>query len=450
VNIREWLYFWILSIRGQNTGANYRRFLKETRAGIPADSQRKLLVRLLDHCKQNVPYYRELIRQFGEDYREDPVSYIQQFPILTKDIIRQRFEDLKSADLPHRHWYYNTSGGSTGEPARFIQDWEYDAWIYAGTLLFAKLVGSEVGLGEILLWGSMHDIIQGSDSWQARAINRLTNTTMLNSFRMSPETTREYIRVVNRSKARLITAYVETLYQMATFAEQEDIPLHTDAAIISSAGMLYPFIREKVEKVFGARVYNRYGSREVGDIACERPDRQGLWVAPWMNWVEIVDPSGRRLPEGNEGEILVTSLGNYAMPLIRYQIGDRGILAPGSESTEQVLQEVVGRSSDIVVNREGTVIHGGYLAGILYYKDWIKEYQVVQKQLDHIRFRIVPGSSDCPPDDLGDITAKVKLVMGEDCRVDYEFLDEIPRVGTSGKFRFLISEIQQLTPEKNN
>jgi len=87
------------------------------------------------------------------------------------------------------------------------------------------------------------------------------------------------------------------------------------------------FMREKVEEVFGCPVYNRYGSREVGDIAGECKYHQGLHVLPWGSYVEIVDEAGNLVEPGVEGRILVTCLTNYAMPLIRYDIGDRGALA---------------------------------------------------------------------------------------------------------------------------
>ncbi len=101
-------------------------------------------------------------------------------------------------------------------------------------------------------------------------------------------------------------------------------------------------MREKIQQVFQCRVYDRYGSREFGDMVCENPNMDGLWVAPWGCYLEVVDTHGQRLPDGVEGEILVTSLTNHAMPLIRYKIGDRGVLTPQAHRNEnggQVLRK---------------------------------------------------------------------------------------------------------------
>ena len=190
-------------------------------------------------------------------------------------------------------------------------------------------------------------------------------------------------------------------------------------------------------------MFNRYGSREVGDIACERPGVEGLWIAPWGNYVEIVDEKGNPVPDGVEGEILITSLTNYAMPLLRYQIGDYGVLAPQKDTryAGRIFQGLLGRSGDMFRTRNGTVVDGGYLEYQLYYKDWIDKFQIVQRSYSSIVYRIVRSGSDFKQAELARIAAKTKLVMGDDCNVAFEFVDDIPTSG-SGKFRYYISEVQ--------
>src|SRR5439155_9041734 len=116
-------------------------------------------------------------------------------------------------------------------------------------------------------------------------------------------------------------------------------------------------------------VYNLYGSREVSDIACQLPGLNGLWIAPWGSFVEIVDDAGQAVPPGTEGNILVTCLTNYAMPLLRYQIGDRGALLEGhdwSVAGIQVLKQISGRSVDVFRTRDQTLVDGEYFTHLLY------------------------------------------------------------------------------------
>jgi phenylacetate-CoA ligase len=444
INLRKWLYFALVGLRGQALGAYYERLLQEVQNGIPLDTSKKLLIQLLDHCKQSVPYYAEVIRDIGDSFYEDPEEYLRRFPILTKDIIRSRFDELKSTDLPRRKWYFNSSGGSTGEQIRFIQDWEYATRSGAIKLLYSKLAGGEIGEREVRLWGSLRDIIDGGEGWRAQLINKITNTVFLNAFRMTPEQMREFIAILNTTRPKIILAYVDAIYELARFSERTGLAVAPQAAIMTTAGTLYPFMREKIEGVFQCRVLNRYGSREVGDIACERPGYKGLWVAPWGNYIEIVDSAGNRVPDGHDGEILVTSLTNFAMPFVRYRIGDSGVLFPaaGKDRGEygQVLETVIGRTADIFRARNGILVHPGYFGSLLYLRDWISRYQVVQKSHSCIVFRIVRSGPDCQQAELDEISAKTRLVMGDDCEIAFEFVDEIAPC-SSGKYRYIISEV---------
>jgi phenylacetate-CoA ligase len=444
MNFRKSVLFGLYRLRGQALGAYYERFLREYRSGIPPDTTKKLLIRMLSHCRQSVPYYAEVMRDLGDSFYDDPEEYLRNFPVLTKDTIRSHWEGLKSADLGHRRWYLNSTGGSTGEPVQFIQDWEYSARSGAISLLFSKLVGREIGECQVYLWGSERDIIDGSEGWKARLINRLTNTTFLNAYRMTPERMREFIAMLNARRPKLIVAYAEAIYELARFSEREGLELVPQSAVITSAVTLYPFMRDTIERVFQCTVFNRYGSREVGDVACEHPQGEDLWVAPWGNYVEIVDGEGNRVPDGTEGEILVTSLTNFAMPFVRYRIEDCGILSPlGSHDggwCGQVFEAVLGKTLNMFKTRNGTFVEPGYFESMMYFRDWVRRFQVVQKDYDSIVFRIVRSGSECEPAELEEISAGAKLVMGNNCEVSFQFVDEISASG-SGKYRTAISEV---------
>ncbi len=441
MNVRGLIYLNYASLRGYKFFEFYKKIVKEKVNGIPPDTTRKALVKLLLHCQKSVPYYTELTRQLGAEelLRKSPELYLQKLPVLTKDIIRTNFEQLKSRDIDQRRWYLNTSGGSTGEPIKLIQDREYSERSAAIRLFYSYLVGRELGEPEVRLWGSERDIFQNTMGWKANFFNFLTNTRYMNAFKMSPSKMNSFIHMLNAKRPKLIVAYAQAIYELAKFAEDENIKVIPQEAIITSAGTLYPFMREKIETVFQCKVFNHYGSREVSSIACERPGCKGLWVAPWGNYVEIVDDDNNPLPPGVEGNILVTCLNNFAMPLIRYKIGDVGILSRNFPS-EQILQKVSGRNVDMFKTQDGTLVDGEYFTHLLYFKDWVQKFQVIQKTYSEIAIKIIKSDSDYQPEELDDIAAKCKLLMGKDCSVDFEFVSEIS-TSASGKYRYTISEI---------
>jgi phenylacetate-coenzyme A ligase PaaK-like adenylate-forming protein len=444
--IRQTLFFSLVSLRGKRIGKYYRYYLDQVEKGIAADTTKKQLVALLDHCKKNVPYYYEIMNRSDGNYHSDPFEYLKNFPILTREKLRVHFKELQSKDLHQRHWYESSSGGSTGEPARFILDRDFAAQSVALTLLYSKLVGRELGELEIQIWGSLRDIAYSHDSVSAYLANLLSNQMTLNAFRMTPDQMERYLEILNREKAKLILAYAQPLYTLARFSEQKNIFLAPQPAIITSAGTLYQFMRDEIEQVFQCKVYNRYGCREVGDIACERPGMEGLWVAPWGCYVEIVDDDGKSVQDGQEGNILLTCFTNYSMPLIRYSILDRGSLLPEDKKspkiTGQVFREITGRTLDSFRKRDGTIITPNVFTKFLYYRDWIDKFQVIQKDYEHIIYKFVKSNYDCEVSELKEIKSKTQLIMGEDCIVDIEFVSEIA-AANSGKYRFCISEVHE-------
>jgi phenylacetate-CoA ligase len=447
VNIRKSIYFFLLKeFRGINAGDLYDQYWQEDQNGISPDTTKNLLIKLLKHCQEHVPYYARIMDELGGDFRDDPIRYLERFPILTKEIIRENFSTLQSSDIQNRKWFYMTSGGSTGEPGRVIQDYDFSAKSCAINLLFSRFAGRETGECEVYLWGSEREILKGRETWKARFINKLTNSIFINAFRMSPQRMVEAVKILNTQNPKLIIAYADSIIGLAKFIEKEKIYIKPQKAIITSAETLYPFMREKIESVFQCRVYNRYGSREIGSIACERPGIDGLWIAPWGNYLEILNDQGNRVPDGTEGEIIITSLSNYAMPLIRYRIDDIGALTPQNQyskhKSDQILQKLTGRVINLFITNNGELVNAGYLCGLLFYKDWVKKNQIIQKDYSHILFRIVQGDGTPQKSELEEITKKTRKVFGDKCKVEFEFVDDIVE-SSSGKLHYVISEIKK-------
>jgi phenylacetate-CoA ligase len=431
---------WSLS-KGSRLYPYYDSRVRQYAEGIPEDTTETALAAILSHAVSRVPYYR----QFSSlPVAEAPFEALRAFPLLDKSIIRARGDELYSTDLPTRRWHTNTSGGSTGVPVRLIQDAEYGDRTRATTMLYWHLMGHDFGEREVWLWGSERDILQGGLGLGQRLKRFLNNQVVFNAFRMTETTMREALATLNRRPPGVVMAYAQVVYELARFAERNSIAVRRQNAIVSRANTLFPFMRETLERVFGCPVYNYYGSREVSGIASEIPGHEGLWIAPWNCYVEVVDPQGNATADGAEGELVVTCLSNYAMPLIRYRIGDTGVLMPRGAGphprASRMLASVTGRTVDLFRLSDGTLVSGGYLAMLLYFRDWIRAFQVVQKREDWIVYRFVLEGREVPRTDWEEICSGVRKLFGADCQVDMEIVDEIPAL-PSGKYRYTISEV---------
>src|SRR5262249_46143279 len=160
---------------------------------------------------------------------------------------------------------------------------------------------------------SERDVFGQGESLGTRVYNALTQTTMLNSFRMTEDTMRRYVEVLAHVRPVYVRGYAGSLVELARFAEAEGLRLHRPRFVYSAAEMLRPEMRDQIERGFGAPVFDFYGSREVGALAGEGRDRR-LHVFSFFNHVEVVDGHGRPVEGDGEGRVLVTTLRNFAMP----------------------------------------------------------------------------------------------------------------------------------------
>ena len=451
--LKKVLWEWQLRLRGKGQRFDHFRRLAEWQ-WLPAIElkalQQQRLRSLLAHAAVHVPYYQKLLRQAGAvngSGRVD-VELFKKVPLLDKTILRERFEDLKSDDLSQRRWKYNTSGGSTGEPVRFIQDQEFVESTRAFTILADTWTDYDVCLPMVKLWGSERDVFQGQETLRTQLGRWLENVIWLNAFRVTPEQMKQHVDCINRVQPRQILAYVESIYEMARFIEAGGLEVYSPRAIVTAAGTLHQPVREVVERVFRAPVFNRYGSREVNDVASECETHEGLHVSALTHYMEIVRPDGSPTEPGEVGEVVITPLTNYVLPLIRYRIGDMAAWAEESCSCGRnwpLLKTVVGRVSDMFIKADGTLVRGGYFTRLFYFREWVKKFQIVQNEHDHIVLRVVPLDEtgdvlDLHQGEVREIEDKMRLVMGQACQVTWELLSDIPPTA-SGKYRYTISKV---------
>lgn len=446
---------WRKALKSQTTTPAKLNQLREWQGIDPAEAnqlQRDRLRKMLEYAYKYVPFYHKKFEQVGaERSGEELLSNFESLPIIDKSTLRDQGNDLRSTMLNEYDWHYSSTGGSTGSPTTFIQDEEYEAWARAATMLFDEWTGYSIGESKVLLWGSERDLFEGGEKITTRVKRLLKNEHWLNAFRLENEDMRRYIERINTIQPTQILAYADSIYELAGFIEREGATIHSPTAVMTSAETLHPHMRETIEKVFSAPVFDRYGSREMGDMACECEEHNGYHICPATHYVEIVDESGSPVAEGEAGNVVVTSLTNRSMPLIRYKIGDVAIRTERNCECGRgwpLIDDISGRVTDMFVRSDGSVVSShyfSYLLGVGVQSDWIRRYQVIQKDYDQITVLIESYLGEEDPretyaDVLTEIDQKIKHTMGEECTVQFEFRDELAPT-ESGKFRYTISHV---------
>lgn len=398
--------------------------------GATREASLRSLGALLEHARSKVPFYSGAPRPSPEVLPE-----FARFPVVGKPLLRGNYERFHSADLSTRRWWRNSSGGSSGEPLTFIQDQNFMNWrVATEAFYYRQFLGHEFNTTRtVILWGSERDLFSRL-SRKGRMWNWATQATLLNAFRMTPADMLRYVETINRQRPLLIRGYAGSLYELARFVQARGLRLAAPRVVYSSAEMLARPMRETIEAVFGAPVFDFYGSREVGAIAGQCA-RGAMHLFTFNNWVEVVDDHGQAVQPGAPGRILVTTLHNYAMPLIRYDIGDTAVVGEACPcSPLPTLARLTGRVTDHFLTRDGTLVHGEYFTHLFYFRDWVREFQVLQTDVEAIAVYFA-AQQPPPKEDIADITDKIRLVMGDGCRVDWEEVEQVPRT-PQGKLLF--------------
>jgi phenylacetate-CoA ligase len=217
---------------------------------------------------------------------------------------------------------------------------------------------------------------------------------------------------------------------------------------MTTAGVLFPEIQKRIEKVFRATIFNRYGSREVSDIACNCEKSSGLHLIPDIHYLEVVDNEGKEVALGKAGNIIITLLTNYTMPLIRYKIKDRGILSDTNRQCEHgfpLLEKITGRIKSVFINNFGDYIDDDVFFTLLRLKENIKKFQIIQETAEHIIINLMLTDKTKLKDvdkEFREISQKIRKVMGGETKIKYNIVAEI-KPSPSGKYMYAFSRVKK-------
>lgn len=406
------------------------------------DYQFDKLKRLLEHASLNVPYYRKLF----EDMRATPKDIrafedFNKLPVLTKEIIRENFEDLIAKNIPRNQLIPNATGGSTGEPLHFYQDRQYEAWADAARIRgWYNIAGGEFGDSCGVLWGAMNEVKEDYSVVERIQTFLKSGSIVLNAFNLSKERKLNFLKWCQVLRPKLLRGYVTALKDFALFLDEEKLKFPDIRGVILCAETVDEETQAYIEKVFRAPSYNTYGGRELSLIAMECLHKNGLHEVSENNYVEFerIDLANYE----NAGNLVITNLNNYGMPFIRYRIGDIGV--PGEKKTcgcgrgLPLIKKVIGRTTEIFVFHDGTRIAGEMFIHLM--KEFpIKEYQFVQVSDSRVVLRLKKS------DDVGNsvkerIINTYKKYLPDQVKLDFSEVDGFEKTAT-GKFKFVYREL---------
>jgi len=365
-----------------------------TTESMPIESQHKMqevqLRDLFHHAWHCSDWWRTRLSQAGyipDDSNISSFSLFENIPPLLRTDLQEHFVTMRAwrSDWSDKDMFTSTTSGSTGVPVRVEKYSAAYNLIYEAMALvdhewhmrdarlsLAIILGEEDSLH--LGWGSLLVALQGKGAVMKRSI---MNMSSLDHAAWLLENHPSYLATVSYRASEIGEILI---------SQGKTLPL---LQIFSQSERVTPQQREICHRAFGgAKIIDRYSCEEVGWLALQCPKHDHLHVVAGTTIIEIVDDHLRPCPVGVAGRVLVTNLHSFAMPIIRYDIGD---IAEWGEECDYgiklpVISRLWGRKRNLIMQANGELKPMYFLGIEVAEMPVIKEYRVIQQKNKEVDF----------------------------------------------------------------
>lgn len=396
------------------------------------EMQREKLAVMLKHAVTTIPYYSKIPVQSG-----DPEEWLRSFPILRKGDIKGRWEQFINPNAKGLIAY--ESSGSSGIQGKVYLDKTAQSVIRAIMMLWWEWAGYKLG-NSVLQTGMTPNrgLLKGIK-------DRLLRTEYMVAFNLSDDTMLRHLAKAESKGYDHLAGYASSLYLLGETAKKQDMRIHFDS-VISWGDKMFAHYRRSIERTFQTRVYDTYACNEGLMIAAQKDHDFYYQMAP-HTYLELLDAEGHPVPDGELGHVVVTNLDNFAMPLIRYYVGDLAVRLPRQRYPEKrelgfpLLERIIGRDTDIVRTPSGKFLIVHFFTGIFEFYPEIRQFRVVQTSLDYFTIEYIRENTFTEAI-LDEIRVRIYEHLGENVHINFVEVDHIPST-PSGKPQIISSEIRQ-------
>jgi phenylacetate-CoA ligase len=419
----------VIPLNDLATGTPTRMYLRELEKSqwySPAkirELQEKKLRHLITHAYYTVPYYNRIFRinkLTPSDIKN--LDDLKKLPILTRNIVGEEFHELISRRYPTKRTTYGSTGGSTGEPTRFLATLDNRYWNTAARYLAWEWAGFKIGDKFAQVFGSPLDQ-PFFKSFRGKLEGKIKRRILMDAFKISEKQLEEFVERMKAFKPEVIYGYAGAVSLLAKFIEDKGIErIHVKSAIIDSMSLFEHEVKT-IERVFGCKVWWNYHNRENGTFGSECSRHSGYHLFAQNHIFEFIKEGEEVAPE-EPGAIVVTDLTNYAMPFIRYEVGDLGV--PSNELCAcgrglPLMRELRGRTAEILVAATGEFVSFPFYERERFFEiSKIRRYQIIQENPTKILVNIIPDNGYTAKDtevirktmisQVGNLEIEVKLV----------------------------------------
>jgi phenylacetate-CoA ligase len=370
---------------------------------------------------------------------------LSRIPLLSKDDVRANTSALCSRTFTRESLKVSRTGGSTGTALELYFDEACQALRNAAAMRSDGWAGWRPGMERAAIWGNPKEPDTVRGRLRMLFYDRFTSLDTMNMSAMAMLRFYEYYQ---QHRPPVIFGHSHSIYVLALFLRERRLVPAKPRGIISTSMTLLQPEREVIEQVFACPVSDRYGCEEVGLIAAQCEQHEGLHLNADHLVVEFLNEAGEPVQPGEEGRIVVTDLINHGMPLIRYVVGDLGVPSDRPCACGRglpVMARVTGRVADFLLREDGSLVAGvSLIERTLTAIPGLKQMQLVQDQVDALTVNLVSGREyGAHSESL--LRDELQSAFGPSVRVSIRLMSRIPQE-RSGKYRFAICRVKDALP----
>ena len=280
------------------------------------DHQQRALNALMHHCYEHVPYYRNLMKDRNlrpDDFQS--ISDLAKLPYLTRDLIRDHAESLRADNFPDRLCQFRRSGGTTGEPIKIAVDVRARAFEVGAYVRGLQWMKYKLGRPMVCLFGGSLGL-DPKPNLKTRIREWLFNSRFLPAFELTPENVMDYVATIRQAKGGVLTGYGSAVLNLVEYMSRRGVRGSPLQSVMCTAEYIPEEWRIRITDVLGVPVFCFYGCGELNSIGYECPGVEGYIVPQEHVVLEVGGHDPTKFLDEGRGEACITTLYNYAMPLI--------------------------------------------------------------------------------------------------------------------------------------
>ncbi len=347
-------------------------------------------------------------------------------PVVDKKLLQGRFSPHTIRHRVPLEGVIDSTGGSTGEPVHFFHDTLTRRTNMALSIYTRCRMGWKPGMPAVCVWGSERDIGKAM-LWKNRLNGWLLSDFIVDGYHLSQVTVDRLLDLIRKCRRVALFGFSSMLEFVARRVVELGRQPKPGAVVTAWNGgeMLFPDQSEMFQQAFGVPILNRYGGRELSDLACQSEPNGPLDVMrPWV-FLEVVDACGRPVPAGQTGRLLWTSTVCRGTPFLRHDVGDLGVFdaAHQNESGIWALREIQGRVASLLRLPDGREINNIYWNHLFKEFPEVRQFQVILRRNETICILLVGDASarQCE----GALRSKLGHLLGT-LPLELRWVDQIP------------------------